>query len=118
MADKRNLKDLRFESGGVLGPGPAAYKLPTSIGYDYEGTPGKKVERHVPNMYSFGLRPPEKNSTLGPGPIPNSPPPKAGAYTEMVTRHGKPPNYKYSFGLRPPPLSNVFNNNYYLKKVT
>lgn len=94
-----SVKNQRFQAG-TLGPGPAAYTLPTSVGYQFEGKPLKKIDRHIPKMYSFGVRPHTGYSTLGPGPIPNTPPAKKGEYEPIMTRHGKTASYKYTFGHR------------------
>lgn len=94
-----SVKNQRFQSG-TIGPGPAAYTLPTSVGYNYEGTPPRKVERQIPQMYSFGARTSTRYNTIGPGPVPSGAPTKAGQYEEVMTRHGKPASYKYSFGHR------------------
>lgn len=96
-----NVKNQRFETGRT-GPGPAAYRLPTAVGYDYEGIPARKIVRMTqpPKMYSFGVRTGTRYNTIGPGPVPNGAPNKSGTYDDVVTRHGRTASYKYSFGLR------------------
>lgn len=96
-----NNNNIRFEAG-QLGPGPAAYALPTSVGYDYKkSTDGRlvKVDRHISKAYSFGYRFPEKFNKIGPGPVPNGPVPKEG-FSPVITRHGAPTSLKYTFGYR------------------
>jgi Sperm-tail PG-rich repeat len=70
-----------------LGPGPAQYLLPPSVGY----------ERHDPRkyrnpMFSFGVRPGLKYATIGPGP---------GNYVlGTKTRYGERNGPQFSMGIR------------------
>ncbi|KAI5631779.1 outer dense fiber protein 3-like [Phthorimaea operculella] len=71
-----------------MGPGPGAYRLPTTVGF-----PGHDPSRYRNPMYSFGTRGGFGMRTLGPGP----------AYKiDRVTRDGLVTAPAWSFGSRFP----------------
>ncbi|XP_012155107.1 uncharacterized protein LOC105664600 [Ceratitis capitata] len=66
-----------------LGPGPAAYMLPSAFGY-YDGN---QLCQHAKG-YSFGLRGKDLIKKIGPGP---------GAYrTFALTRYGRSRYFKFT----------------------
>lgn len=67
----------------LTGPGPGAYMLPSSFGYNNNEPTGRRSPG-----YSFGLRGPDDIKKAGPGP---------GAYkTDALTRYGKSRYFNYS----------------------
>lgn len=92
------VKESRFASG-LQGPGPAAYKLPTSVGYDFKSNPNclyapTKVDRKVPNSFSFGIRGNQRAYVVTPGPAAA----KVPYNFPMPTHHGKVQSNKYTLG--------------------
>ncbi|XP_055617933.1 outer dense fiber protein 3-like [Toxorhynchites rutilus septentrionalis] len=70
-----------------IGPGPAGYALPPTIGFDKHD-----VRRERKPMYSLRKRPGTHYDTLGPGPAKYDP--------GKMTRDGAPRTPKYSLGKR------------------
>lgn len=74
-----------------IGPGPARYGLPTTIGFDKHDTTKQRRPQ-----FSFGYRPPTKYSTMGPGPITYN--------VNTHTRYGKHTRIEYTLAKRLNPL--------------
>ena len=69
------------------GPGPGAYMLPTTVGYNDHDARKQRLPQ-----YSFGLRAPAGDRRFGPGP---------GAYMiEKMTRYGVSRGNEYTMGAR------------------
>ncbi|XP_060648580.1 ciliary microtubule associated protein 1B-like [Drosophila nasuta] len=75
-----------------LGPGPGAYALPTTVGYEKHDTRKQRMPQ-----YSFGTRTNVRGSGAGPGP---------GAYlVDKLTRYGKGGGLQYTIA----PLTKILD---------